>query len=158
MRAPDMPWLAWLVADSEAKRCIAETRLCGRASRLRPRLQSVMCLVRAPRHARRRAVQAGIASCVYGEYELSGTEKMAINPAKSTILSRRRQSWVMPGRPRAHDLDMSGFCRANTLSRTMAKEETFSMMSLMRILPPTAGGGLYGRGVVSIYILYIMSS
>ena len=86
-------------------------------------------------------VQADIVACVRGEYELSATDKLAITPLEVDDLSRRRHSWVMPGRPRARDLDMSGFCRANTLNRTMAKEGTYSMMTLMRILPPTAGGG-----------------
>ena len=150
-----MPWLAWLVADSEAKRCIAETRLCGRASRLRPRLQSVMCLVRAPRHARRRAGRwycKPVSSVVCnGEYELSGTDLLAITPLQSTILIRRRHSWVMPRRPRARDLEMPGFGRANTLNRTMAKEGTYSMMTLMRILPPTAGGGCTDAAL-SLYV------
>ena len=86
-------------------------------------------------------VQADIVACVRGEYELSATDKLAIIPLEVTIFSRRRHSWVMPGRPRARDLDVSGFCPANTLSRTMAKEGTYSMMNLMRILPPTARGG-----------------
>ena len=104
-----------------------------------------MCLVRAPRHARRRAGRwycKPVSSVVCnGEYELSGTDLLAITPLKSTILVRRRHSWVMPRRPRARDLEMPGFGRANTLNRTMAKEGTYSMMTLMRILPPTAGGG-----------------
>ena len=155
-----MPWLAWLVADSEAKRCIAETRLCGRASRLRPRLQSVMCLVRAPRQARRRAGRwyCKLVSSVvcYGEYELSGTDLLALTPLQSTILIRRRHSWVMPRRPRARDLEMPGFGRANTLNRTMAKEGTYSMMTLMRILPPTAGGGCTDAAL-SLYNITVFS-
>ena len=91
-------------------------------------------------------VQADIVACVRGEYELSATDKLALTPLEVTIFSRRRHSWVMPGRPRARDLDMSGFCRANTLNRTMAKEGTYSSMimmtlTLMRILPPTVRGG-----------------
>ena len=101
-------------------------------------------------------VQAYIVACVRGEYELSATDKLALTPLEVTIFSRRRHSWVMPGRPRAHDLDMSGFCRANTLSRTMAKELTFSMMSLMRILPPTAGGGCTDAAL-SVYNITVFS-
>ena len=86
-------------------------------------------------------VQAGIVACVRGEYELSATDKLAIIPLEVTIFSRRRHSWVMPGRPRARDLDMSGFCRANTMNRAMAKEGAHSMMTLMRILPLMARVG-----------------
>ena len=86
-------------------------------------------------------VQADIVACVRGEYELSATDKLALTPLEVTIFSRRRHSWVMPGRPRARDLDTAGFCRANTLNRAMAKKGIYSMMTLMRILPPTAGGG-----------------
>ena len=101
-------------------------------------------------------VQAYIVACVRGEYELSATDKLALTPLEVTIFSRRRHSWVMPGRPRARDLDMSGFCRANTLNRTMAKEGTYSMMTLMRILPPTAGGGCTDAAL-SLYVITVFS-
>ena len=95
-------------------------------------------------------VQAYIVACVRGEYELSATDKLALTPLEVTIFSRRRHSWVMPGRPRARDLHMSGFCRANTLSRTMAKRRDVQHDAFDENIAANGRGGVYGRGVVSV--------
>ena len=153
MRAPDMPWLFFVLRHFESEASHRQNKVPRPCSRRRLRFEGLPVPNRALRQARRRAGRwycKPVSSVVCnGEYELSGTDKLAIIPRKSTILIRRRHSWVMPGRPRARDLDMSGFGRANTLNRTMAKEGTYSMMTLMRILPPTAGGG-YTNAALSV--------
>ena len=78
MRVPDIAWLIFDVANSEAKARIEKTRFDGRRLRRRARREGRHVPDRAPRQAEKACwmvvVQAYIVACVYRQNLLSGKE------------------------------------------------------------------------------------